>query len=148
MIASFILANAYSSIFYSSFTVLEYRPPIDTFSDLMRVATDDTYRITVQAKSAIGARILDSNANDTAYQTLKKHMQRHGHSRVDSYTEMMRSLEADPRVIMLSMRNSAQFRRQLYATKQMHISSETIGMLGVAWPLPWRSPMKAPINRM
>lgn len=92
--------------------------------------------------------IQNSSADNHLYHAIKVHMHTQKAAMVQSNNELIRRLEADKRLIVLTLKNAAQIRRYLYARKPLHISTETLGSIGLALALAKRSPLKRPLDRM
>lgn len=146
-IASFILANAYSSIFYSGLTVPEYEPAIDTVADLIQAARTDSHRIQSLDQSSTLATILNARPADLANYAIQQQIHRLKMPMFTLQAQILPLIEANRRNIIISLSISARASRFVYARKPLHIGSEPMEPIYLAWALPKRSPLTEPFNR-
>lgn len=92
--------------------------------------------------------IQNSSADNHLYHTIKENMHTQKAALLHTNIEVISRLEADKRLIVITLKNAAQIQRYLYARMQLHISTETLGSIGLAWPMAKRSPLKRPFDRM
>lgn len=76
MLASLILATAYSSSFYSILSVPAHVPPIDSLNDLLNVAKSDAKFILMLGNSAFLTRFKYSAHGTDAYYLIGQHINR------------------------------------------------------------------------
>lgn len=148
MLAALILANAYSSVFYALLTVPEYEKPIDTIEDLVRIATHDTHQIIIKDQSSVHMTIMNATPENGVYYVLRKHLERSKRERLADISAGIPAVEADKRVVYLTVKMGTLARVQLFARKQLHISSEALGAIYLSWVVRKRSPLMVPFNAM
>ena len=149
MLAALLLANAYSSVFYAVLTVPELERPLDTVQQLLRAAQTDSRSIITQQQSAMYASIAEAEpGGHTLYYALQQHMKRTGAVLTSSGSQMIPRIEADPKTVMVTLKNGATVRRFLSASKRLHISSESLELIDLAWLIPKKSPLRTPFNIM
>ncbi|KAH9400361.1 hypothetical protein TYRP_001926 [Tyrophagus putrescentiae] len=143
-----LLSDAFSCIFYSNLTKPMHEPPVDSVADLLQAVATHSHYVVTQNNSAILSRILQAPANDRVYSTIARQMRHAGTPMMDSFTQTVPLLERNSRLIVITLQNQAFIRRYLLARKALHIGTETLEPVGLAWILPKRSPMREPFNKV
>lgn len=149
MLASLILANVYSSIVYSILTIPEYNPAIDTVQDLVRAATYDTHYVTLKDMTFSHAMTMSAKPSDhSIFYILKQHIIRTNGKFMHDIKWFIRLLEGNPKLVIIGLKISSVSRRYLWASKDLHVSSEALATVYLSWALRKRSPLLQPFNRV
>lgn len=147
-LGALLLSDAFSSMFYSALTKPMHEAPIDTVADLLQAVATNSHYVTTQNHSAVLSKILGAPAEDPVYSSIAVQMRTQKTPMMGSFVASVPMLENNTRLIVITLQNQAFIRRYLYAKKALHIGSETLEPVGLAWILPKRSPLKAPFNRL
>lgn len=150
MLASLILAQVYSSTFYSALTLAEYEQSIDTIEDLFTAVNHDTHWIYMRNYTFIYTFVTKSTPQDGLLWQIKQHMKRSGKRMIDHSKEIIPTVESDAKSVVIGVEAIFQTNIVLHARQSslFHISSEPIQSVYLAWTLPKKSPLKNPLNKM
>ncbi len=146
--AALLLSDAFSSMFYSTLTKPMHKLPVDTVADLLQAVSTNSHYVVTQNNSAVLSRILQASADDRVYSSIARQMHQAGTPMMDSFRQSIPLLEKNSRLIVITLQIQAFIRRYLLARKALHIGTETLEPVGLAWILPKRSPIKKPFNKL
>lgn len=135
-------------MFYSTLTKPLHEPPLDTIADLLQAVATNSHFVVTQKHTAMLSRILSAPADDRVYSSIAKQMRTERTPMMDSFRQSVPMLEKSTRLLVITLQNQAFIRRYLYARRALHIGSETLEPVGLAWVLPKRSPLKEPFNKL
>ena len=76
MLSVLILANSYGGRFYSILTLPEFEPPIDTLTDIERIAQNDQGSLQTFHDSSYLQMFLTAKPEDSILYTIGQHMNR------------------------------------------------------------------------
>ena len=150
MFVSLILANIYSSTFYSILTITEYEHPIDSVEDLFIAATQDTHWIYIANRTFFNTLVNKATPQDGLIWQIKQHISRSGRPMLARLNQIIPIIEKNAKSVAIGIEATFHTIIALFASQpeQFHISSEPIESAYIAWPLSKKSPLKYPFNRM
>ncbi|KAJ6221788.1 hypothetical protein RDWZM_000333 [Blomia tropicalis] len=149
LFAMLIMTNMYTSVFYSTLTIPEYKKAIDTIDDLLTVIKDDTFKICVLPKSGINMMLLNAEPDAGVYYSIAQNFVRNRNNAIEMYSKYkndVRLIENEKNIAFVTLKTSSLISRYTYATKPIHIGSEPLSLNYLAWALPKGSPLKRPFN--
>lgn len=148
MLALLILTNLYCSVFYSILTVPRYERPIDTIENIAQIARSDSHFILVRRQSTYSRRFTHASPDAGLFYAIGQHIRRTRRELDASVENVIDIVENDPRNVVIRSRLTLVVQRLFYASKKLHIGSESLDSDLIAFMLPKGSPLRVPFDRI
>ncbi|KAJ6222831.1 hypothetical protein RDWZM_001376, partial [Blomia tropicalis] len=142
-----VIETIYCGQYYSIMTVPEYDRAIDTLQDIERIAKKDHGYLLTAAHSSYLDSFLKATPEDGILYEIGQHMIRTNQVMHDTDIEATNSIEESRHTIMISNRLTLAINRRVYATKALHIGTDTLAMDYIAFIMAKKSHLTKPFNR-
>ncbi|KAJ6221970.1 hypothetical protein RDWZM_000515 [Blomia tropicalis] len=149
MFTTLILSNSYGSSFYSILTIPEYDLPIDTAMDIYDISLNHRKTLIVRERSASWWQFVHSNPSNQIYYQIGKHLNQSKIRMKTFLKEFMPKLNVpNSPYVVIANRIVLEIHRIQFATRNLHIGNDNIGLDFMGYIMHRRSPLVLPFDMM